>query len=496
VNGSHDAELPEGWAVAQLAELASPSTAKVEPDQRPDTPYLSLEHIESQTNRIVGQGTGADVNSTKAVFQAGDVLYGKLRPYLNKVAIPQFEGICSTDILVFPPRPHVDSPFLMYFLSRREVVEFASHHSTGVQLPRIGFGTLGTVEVPLPPLAEQRRIVAAIERITGSVTAARERLGRVPSTLKRFRQAVLAAACSGRLTAAWRKANRDVEDARQLLARILRLRTERWRSHSPKRSYREPSTPSPDNDELPATWCHATFDQCAEDITVGHVGPMKERYAETGIPFLRSQNVRPFRFDPRGLMFVPADFHAALRKSRLGGGEVLVVRSGANTGDCCVFPSESGEANCADLVITRPLPGLEPAYAAIYINSPVGQAALDLRQTGMAQPHFNIGAMREKPFPLPPLAEQQEIISRVGALLDRANQIAAKVTAAGQRVDAMTQAVLAKAFRGELVPTEAELARRDGRDYEPASALLDRIRAERAAATPAANGQRRRRPTR
>jgi type I restriction enzyme S subunit len=214
---------------------------------------------------------------------------------------------------------------------------------------------------------------------------------------------------------------------------------------------------------------------------------MKDRYVRTGIPFLRSQNVRPLRFDSTGLVFIKPDFHAALRKSALRGGEILVTRSGANTGDCCVFPNTVGEANCADLVITRSLSGLLPAYGAIYVSSPDGQTRIGLRETGMAQPHFNIGAMRVKPFPLPPHAEQHEIVRRVEALFRLADAIEKRVVAATARAEKLRQAILAKAFRGELVafrgelvPTEAELARRERRDYEPASVLLERIRAERA----------------
>jgi type I restriction enzyme S subunit len=203
---------------------------------------------------------------------------------------------------------------------------------------------------------------------------------------------------------------------------------------------------------------------------------MKDRYVDSGVAFLRSQNVRPLRFDPMGLVRIPKDFQAELAKSRLVGGEILVVRSGANTGDCCVFPRGMEEANCADLVITRPLSGLCAEYGAMYVASPIGQAAIGLRQTGIAQPHFNIGAMRVKPFPLPPLSEQQEIVRRVEKLFAFADQIEARLRQAQAHVDRLTQSLLAKAFRGELVPTEHTLATAAGRDYEPTSELLARIR--------------------
>src|SRR5438128_384123 len=91
--------LPEGWLNLRLGDVIEPSKDKIEPSKRPSALYLSLEHIQPETTRIIGKGSAGDVTSTKSVFRAGDVLYGKLRPYLNKVALPDFDGICSTDIL-------------------------------------------------------------------------------------------------------------------------------------------------------------------------------------------------------------------------------------------------------------------------------------------------------------------------------------------------------------------------------------------------------------
>jgi len=107
-------ELPEGWSAVKLSLLIAPSKEKVEPHTCPDAPYLNLAHIESHTNRIFSHGRAAEVKSTKTVFHPGDVLYGKLRPYLNKVAVPDFGGICSTDILVFRPLPVVEPKCLMW----------------------------------------------------------------------------------------------------------------------------------------------------------------------------------------------------------------------------------------------------------------------------------------------------------------------------------------------------------------------------------------------
>ena len=115
------------------------------------------------------------------------------------------------------------------------------------------------------------------------------------------------------------------------------------------------------------------------------------------------------------------------------------------------------------------------------------------RPCGTASPHLNVGDIKRFPVPLPPTAERHEIVRRVEALFRLADAIEKRVAAATARAEKLTQAILAKAFRGELVPTEAELARREGRDYEPASVLLERIRAEQAKNTSGAPSPRKQR---
>jgi type I restriction enzyme S subunit len=499
-------ELPKGWVVVKL-----PDVCAINPPKPPrnalvaDAPvtFVPMPAVDAEQGAIITPVPRAfsEVRKGFTAFRDGDVIMAKITPCMEngKAAIARGLlngfGFGSTEFHVLRSTGAVLPEYVYYFIRQESFRRAAEEEMTGsVGQKRVPARFLEETEIPLPPLGEQQRIVARLEALLSRVNAARERLTKVPAILKRFRLSVLAAACSGRLTADWRDRRSDVEPAQTLLDRLAEERRRLWQARNGNRKYRPPAEIEQDVlTEIPQTWVWTNFDHCAWEITVGHVGPMKDRYVQTGIPFLRSQNVRPLRFDSSGLVFIKAHFHASLQKSALHGEEILVTRSGANTGDCCVFPNPVGEANCADLVITRPLSGLLPAYGAIYISSPDGQTRIGLRETGMAQPHFNIGAMRVKPFPLPPLAEQHEIVQRVGVLFNLADAIEKRVTAATARADKLTQAILAKAFRGELAPTEAELARQEGRDYEPASVLLERIRAERGAvpARPKLAGHRR-----
>jgi len=130
-------------------------------------------------------------------------------------------------------------------------------------------------------------------------------------------------------------------------------------------------------------------------------------------------------------------------------------------------------------------------YIELYLKSPDAQKRLTAAMKGVAVRGVNIGDVRALQIGIPPLEEQCEIVRRVDALFKLADKIEERVAAATKRADKLTQAILAKAFRGELVPTEAELARKEGRDYEPASALLVRIQAERELSVKPSNGNRR-----
>jgi type I restriction enzyme S subunit len=324
--------------------------------------------------------------------------------------------------------------------------------STGSTQPLITQTIVKNITIPLPPLPEQRRIVAKLEALLADVNAARDRLARVPLLMKRFRQALLAAACTGRLTAGWREGNPEVESGLQLLQR---LRDTRRNVKKIGKTF-DADTFFEELPELPESWTWSTIQQMAERVTVGHVGPMRNEYRSEGIPFLRCQNVRENYFDPTGLVYISRQFHESLKKSALQPGDLVVVRSG-NVGICCVIPEFLKEVNCSDLVIVKNPFGFIPEFGAFYINS-IAQQWIDIGKVGIALSHFNTKSVANLPIPIPPMAEQHEIVRRVEALFAVADEIERQVEASRRRADALTQAILAKAFRGELVPTEAELA--------------------------------------
>lgn len=122
------------------------------------TAYLGLEHFAVNGGGILSAGTSAGLDSQKLGFSAGDVLYGKLRPYFRKVARPDFAGVCSTEIWVFRPAAELEAEFLEWFVSSEEFTEFAMRGSGGTHMPRARWDHVATMPVSLPSPQEMVRI--------------------------------------------------------------------------------------------------------------------------------------------------------------------------------------------------------------------------------------------------------------------------------------------------------------------------------------------------
>ncbi|MDM7953493.1 MAG: restriction endonuclease subunit S [Cyanobium sp. CZS 25K] len=451
-------ELPVGWASETLGEVSEiirgitfPASAKEPFKTDANICCLRTSNIQREIDwEKIYFVDRAFVKRPNQLVRPGDVLMSMANSYelVGKVSVVRelpYETAFGAFLSAVRPLPAMIDQFLFHFL-RSETVQrqIREGSSQTTNIANVSAARLREIAVPLAPLNEQRRIAAKLDTTLAAVEACRQRLDGVAAILKRFRQAVLAAATSGELTREWRGERREA-----------------------------------------TKWEETTFEAECEYITVGFVGKMADQYVISGVPFLRSLNVRPFYFDKENLAFISPSFHASIRKSSLRPGDLAIVRTGA-PGQCCVIPESLPEANCSDLVIARPARRLVADYGAIVINSTLGQGFVKSEQVGVAQSHFNVGSMKRAPLQLPSIPEQHEIIRRAQELFSLADQLEAKLTTARKVVDRLTPALLVKAFRGELVPQDP--------NDEPASVLLERIRAARqeeaAAGKPARRGRR------
>ncbi len=488
-------DLPEGWTSAPLSAVTRLSKAKWQPtEEDEDRRYLSLEHIEAHTGRLLGHGSSDDVKSAKNVFEPGDVLYGKLRPYLSKVARPNASGVCSTDILVFKPSDRLENGYLSALLQSHAITTHAMDHAKGINLPRVSPKALGTFETPVPPLPEQRRIVARLDAIEAHRRAAAERLDRLPNLLDRYRQSVLAAAFRGDLTADWRRAEPNAESADTAIRSSYRERwiTDRAQTLTERAEAREtkkgktwadadrsqrfkteraraekkfvPPEPVSDDDHptLPEGWVWMTLQEIVDpgrSLCYGVVQPGND--PEEGIPLIRVQDLLGQSIDRDSLRRIAPAVDDQYERSRVESGDVLVSLVGT-IGRVATVDSDVGYANIARAVgRVSALCGLG-GWVALCLQAPQIQEWLQRESREVARKTLNLGTLSQAAIPIPPIAEAAQAVARATAYLKRGRGIAETAHAATERVENLRQSTLARAFRGELVPTDAALARLDG----------------------------------
>ena len=167
-------EIPEGWATGKISDIAASPRRGISPTDLPKkTPYVGLEHMPRQSIALIEWGTIGNVMSNKSVFQKGDILFGKLRPYFHKVGIAPVNGACSTDIVVITPKAALWSAFVLECVSCTEFVAFTNRTSTGTKMPRTSWKTMGGYQLCLPSapvtLAFQNLAQPALERIVVNI---------------------------------------------------------------------------------------------------------------------------------------------------------------------------------------------------------------------------------------------------------------------------------------------------------------------------------------
>lgn len=477
-------ELPEGWAECRLRDLLQAERGIF------DGPFGSslktADYIDQGVRviRLENVATYEFIDSKRAWISPnkfeqlrrhevlpGDLIVGSfvddrvrvcLLPTLDTPAIAKADCFCLR-----PRSEMVDRRFLMYQLGLSTTRDALVSDIHGATRPRVTTAQLKELTLVLPPLAEQRRIVEKVEALFTHTRRAAAALSAVD--VSQLRGAIIAAACAGTLTTDFRSLKTDAAlDITGQFTEEMRGRT-------------------------PSDWPLVRFADLCEHMTSGSRA-WKPYYSETGYgTFVMAQNVRPMAFDRshrQGVAPPPND--PELRRTLVAENDLLITIVGANTGDVCRVDSHVVDHFvCQSVALARPKSVRLARFLELWLNSRLhGRAQFETWIYGEGRPHLSFDHLRETVVALPSEGEQEEIVRRVDNLLALIAQIGLRLSREQERVARLEASILAKAFAGELVPNEAELARREGRSYEPASVLLERIRAERGSA-PAAPKRRR-----
>ncbi|AZR25877.1 restriction endonuclease subunit S [Xanthomonas vasicola pv. arecae] len=453
-------ELPNGWDQSSLGDIAefvmgqAPNSSECNVDGL-GTVFVKAGEFGRKTP-VMREWTTKPLKFAKE----GDVLVCVVGATAGKINLA-IDCAIGRSVAAVRPEEFISTELLYYFLKSK--VAFLRSGSTGSAQGVISKEDLGSLGIPLPPKEEQKRIAQKLDALLAQVDTLKAGIDAIPALLKRFRESALSAAVSGRLTKS--------HDKTRHLAEPFRLNDGAQPASAEEISQAIEVTGEP----FPDQWTIYALEQIVDGergISYGIVqtgDPVAE-----GVSTVRCGDVRHLRIDTSALKVVARDIEKNYARTRLKGGEVLLAIRGS-IGNTAVAPKSLANCNISREVAMIPcIEDVDSMFVALVLQSKRGQQLLAGKTRGVAQKGINLADVRRLPIALPSRTAQREIVDRVEQLFTYADQLEAKVAAAQQRIDALTQSLLAKAFRGELVP-------QDPTD-EPASVLLERIRAQRAAA--------------
>lgn len=473
---------PSGWAVTSIGEVAevNPSKARLNLEDDDIVSFIPMAAVEPLSNVIDLSATRAfkDVKKNFTRFVEDDVLFAKITPCMEngKVAVAkglhQGRGCGTTEFHVLRPSHAISSKYLFYFVVRDAFRNAAKRNMSGaVGQQRVPADFIRDAEIPLPPLAEQKRIVSKIDELFSEIEAGERALKRARAALARYRKSVLKAAVTGELTADWRAANKErLEPADKLLTRILAARREAWekseraklegQGKSPKgeewkKRYKEPEPPSGERTfDLPSLWILATIDMLCPDDTANGIS-VAGSLEPPGVPALRLDAITDEGFDYTKRRYIQISEEKAaamavreghLYVSRANGTKSLMGRAilASRPPELIVYPDTIIRFGIID--------GFAVWLSAIWASYVVREFLEARAKTSAGIWKIAQSDIKPMPVPIPTDEERIEIISRVAEAFSKADHVEAALDEQERAARALKQSILKAAFEGRLVP--------------------------------------------
>jgi type I restriction enzyme S subunit len=465
----HPYDIPEHWdwsTAGEIGEVHSGSTPSTEEEENfgGGIAWLTPADLSDYDGKYISEGrrslTEKGLNSCSAVLlPKGSVLFSSRAPVgytvvaANPIATNQgFKNLILED--------GITSDFVFHYLKGNKAL--AESYASGTTFTELSATRFARIPIPVPPLSEQRRIVAKIEELFSELEAGVADLKWAKKQLQRYRQSVLQAAVEGRLTKAWRE-ERDTESADKLLSRA----DEAEETNKYKKRGKMTSLDDAYTYPLPQGWAWAQVGDVAKNIRYGT--SEKATKQDSGLPMLRMGDISDGKLHFDDLKYLPAE--TQLKDDLiLEDGDVLFNRTNSAelVGKTAVYKSSHQKATYASYLVRAKLyTGVyNPDLLAYYINSAQGRqyiASVTSQQVGQA--NVNATKMSSMPLPIPPYEEQREIVNEVERLLSVADEATQTVEREIKRAERLRQSILKQAFSGKLLEGEEALSpNRKGRD--------------------------------
>jgi len=494
--------LPNGWEAASIEDLCdiNPKHSK-ETDLDTPVSFVPMPAVCGISGRIKDHEAKLLGNVWKGYthFAEDDVIFAKITPCMENgksaVALGLTNGMAcgSTEFYVMRSHGGVLPKYLHQFVRQQGFRDEAGRNMSGaVGQRRVPKAYLQNQILPVPPLNEQHRIVKKIDTLMERSSVAKEALDAIPDLLDQYRQSVLASAFRGDLTKDWREQNPDVEPASKLLERIRTERRQRWEeaelakmrdkgkeptNNKWKAKYKDVTIFEPDDSlAFPLhTWLHVPMETISNviDPNPSHRMP---KYTDEGVPFLSTENFEKgegWNFT-KGKKVTNQTLEEQQKRYKVESGDFVLSRIGT-IGKTRYLPTVQNYCLSHALCVIQPRSNyIIPEYLRLVAASDaiIEQAHSGVQSVGV--PDLGMAKIRDFTIPIPPIGEQLEIIKKCENLITQIDNIKRLHQQSFDKLGKLNQSILAKAFRGELVP-------QDETD-EPASVLLERIHQERAKA--------------
>jgi type I restriction enzyme S subunit len=455
--------------VAKIVGGGTPSTSDEENFAKHGIPWLTPADLSGYLEKYVSRGR-RDISpkglesSGAQLLPKGSVLFSSRAP-IGYCVIAANEVTTNQGFKSLVLGPDLIPEFTRYYLAASK--EYAESLASGTTFKELSGSRMAELQIPVPPIDVQRRIVKKLDEVLAQSRSAVEQLDLVPELAETYRQSVLAAAFRGDLTATWRNKNPTVEPASQLLERMRVARRKKWemgelakmkakgktpRDDKWKGNYVEPEAASGDDLALPAAWAVARLESLCDPARGIPYGIVQTGDATPGgVPTVRCGDIKGFDIEASALKLVKRSIDAEYPRTKLEGGEVLLAIRGS-VGEVAVAGRSLIGANISREVAMIPsLSAVDPRFLMYFLKSPLAQASLFRHVKGVAQQGINLADLRTLPVPLASLEEQRALVSLIDAQLAKVTQFSARVADARQAMPTLEKALFGRAFRGELV---------------------------------------------
>ena len=457
--------LPEGWTESTIGELTeSPKSVtygvlKPGPRITNGIPLLRVKDIDNWQiidDDIYGISEDLHQQYSRTHLLEDDVLIS-VQGSVGKIAIvpDQLSGAnISRTLAVIRPTDTRMSRWIWYALRSPHVQSVIEENTTGTTRDSLNLRDLRDLQIPIAPLPEQKRIVAKLDEIMAEIKAAKEHLARAKELIRKFRQSVLNAAVTGKLTEEWRKDHPDGEPSCKLLRKIIEERKRRGREGPYRRRKSSQSSNQAIEDlelfEVPKSWTWAIWNDLVDWITYGFTRPMP--HVDKGIPIITAKNINEDKIDFSVVDFTTSDaFEELSDKDIPRKGEILITKDGSIGRTAIVTSDEPFCVNQSVAVLRFGGMTAYVPYLKLLIDSEFTQRLIEEGAKGTAIRHISITTFGSFPVPLPPMEEQVAIVDRATKLLNDADAIYSMLLNSNKRMKLTVSSCHSKAFRGELI---------------------------------------------